>query len=29
MWGARTRATTRDLNVRRLVSCLSDSIRQS
>ncbi len=32
VWGARTRSTTRDwryLNVRRLVSYLSDSIRQS
>ncbi|MEU7133404.1 phage tail sheath C-terminal domain-containing protein [Streptomyces sp. NPDC046261] len=32
VWGARTRSTTRDwkyLNVRRLVSFLSDSIRQS
>ncbi|MFD8023701.1 phage tail sheath family protein [Streptomyces lavendulae] len=32
VWGARTRSTTRDwkyLNVRRLVSYLSDSVRQS
>ncbi|MCA6096772.1 phage tail sheath family protein, partial [Streptomyces sp. SCA3-4] len=32
VWGARTRSSTRDwryLNVRRLVSYLSDSIRQS